>query len=101
MIDILWRYYTVVLGRKTNDLERYTKEEEYMSNITLRIVNESGDTIMNSLSEAQLRQEISTLDNEKWIFVDGRMVNRGELANVEVADNATVIVTPKIVAGRA
>ena len=70
-----------------------------MSNITLRIVNESGDTIMNSLSEAQLRQEISTLDNEKWIFVDGRMVNRGELANVEVADNATVIVTPKIVAG--
>ncbi len=77
------------------------KEEEYMSNITLRIVNESGDTIMNSLSEAQLRQEISTLDNEKWIFVDGRMVNRSELANVEVADNATVIVTPKIVAGRA
>ncbi|MAV06768.1 MAG: hypothetical protein CMA29_02620 [Euryarchaeota archaeon] len=72
-----------------------------MSNITLRIVNESGDTIMNSLSEAQLRQEISTLDNEKWIFVDGRMVNRSELANVEVADNATVIVTPKIVAGRA
>ena len=72
-----------------------------MSNITLRIVNESGDTIMDSLSEAQLRQEISTLDNEKWIFVDGRMVNRGELANVEVADNATVIVTPKIVAGRA
>ncbi|MBA41239.1 MAG: hypothetical protein CMB17_05155 [Euryarchaeota archaeon] len=71
-----------------------------MSNITLRIVNESGDTIMNSLSEAQLRQEISTLDNEKWIFVDGRMVNRTELANVEVADNATVIVTPKIVAGR-
>ena len=77
------------------------KEEEYMSNITLRIVNESGDTIMNSLSEAQLRQEISTLDNEKWIFVDGRMVNRSELANVEGADNATVIVTPKIVAGRA
>ena len=76
------------------------KEEEYMSNITLRIVNESGDTIMNSLSEAQLRQEISTLDNEKWIFVDGRMVNRSELANVEVAENATVIVTPKIVAGR-
>jgi len=72
-----------------------------MSNITLRIVNESGDTIMNSLSEAQLRQEISTLDNEKWIFVDGRMVNRSELANVEVANNATVIVTPKIVAGRA
>ena len=72
-----------------------------MSNITLRIVNESGDTIMNSLSEAQLRQVISTLDNEKWIFVDGRMVNRSELANVEVADNATVIVTPKIVAGRA
>ena len=72
-----------------------------MSNITLRIVNESGDTIMNSLSEAQLRQEISTLDNEKLIFVDGRMVNRSELANVEVADNATVIVTPKIVAGRA
>ena len=72
-----------------------------MSNITLRIVNDSGDTIMNSLSEAQLRQEISTLDNEKWIFVDGRMVNRSELANVEVADNATVIVTPKIVAGRA
>ena len=72
-----------------------------MSNITLRIVNESGDTIMNSLSEAQLRQEISTLGNEKWIFVDGRMVNRSELANVEVADNATVIVTPKIVAGRA
>ena len=71
-----------------------------MSNIRLRIVNESGDTIMNSLSEAQLRQEISTLDNEKWIFVDGRMVNRTELANVEVADNATVIVTPKIVAGR-
>ena len=71
-----------------------------MSNITLRIVNESGDTIMNSLSEAQLRQEISTLDNDKWIFVDGRMVNRSELANVEVADNATVIVTPKIVAGR-
>ena len=71
-----------------------------MSNITLRIVNESGDTIMNSLSEAQLRQEISTLDNEKWIFVDGRMVNRSELANVEVADNATVYVTPKIVAGR-
>ena len=71
-----------------------------MRNITLRIVNESGDTIMNSLSEAQLRQEISTLDNEKWIFVDGRMVNRTELANVEVADNATVIVTPKIVAGR-
>ena len=72
-----------------------------MSNITLRIVNESGDTIMNSLSEAQLRQEISTLDNEKWIFVDGRMVNRSELSNVELADNATVIVTPKIVAGRA
>ena len=72
-----------------------------MSNITLRIVNESGDTIMDSLSEAQLRQEISTLDNEKWIFVDGRMVNRSELANVEVANNATVIVTPKIVAGRA
>ena len=57
--------------------------------------------IRDSLSEAQLRQEISTLDNEKWIFVDGRMVNRSELANVEVADNATVIVTPKIVAGRA
>ena len=72
-----------------------------MSNITLRIVNESGDTIMDSLSEAQLRQEISTLDNEKWIFVDGRMVSRNELANVEVADNATVIVTPKIVAGHA
>ncbi len=72
-----------------------------MSNITLRIVNSTGDTIMDSLSEAQLRQEISTLDNEKWIFVDGRMVNHNELANVNVADNATVIVTPKIVAGRA
>ena len=72
-----------------------------MSNITLRIVNESGDTIMNSLSEIQLRQEISTLDNEKWIFVDGRMVNRNEMTDIEVADNATVIVTPKIVAGRA
>ena len=55
---------------------------------------------MTSISVAMLRQEISKLDNEKWIFVDGRMVNRTELANVEVADNATVIVTPKIVAGR-
>ena len=53
-----------------------------MSNITLRIVNESGDTIMNSLSEAQLRQEISTLDNDKWIFVDGRMVNRLSLIHI-------------------
>jgi len=76
-------------------------EEEDMSNITLRIVNESGDTIMNSLSDSQLRQEISKLDNEKWIFVDGRMVNRNEMAHIEMADNATVIVTPKIVAGRA
>mgnify|MGYP001214301758 CR=1 FL=1 len=80
--------------------EKHTEVED-MSNITLRIVNSTGDTIMNSLSEAQLRQEISTLDNEKWIFVDGRMVSRNELANVNVADNATVIVTPKIVAGRA
>ena len=72
-----------------------------MSNMTLRILNSTGDTIMNSLSEAQLRQEISTLDNERWIFVDGRMVKSNEFANVNLADNATVYVTPPMVAGSA
>ena len=72
-----------------------------MSNITLTIIDTTGGTIMNNMNRDQLLERVSELGNEKWIFVDGRMVSRNELANVNVADNATVIVTPKIVAGRA
>ena len=80
--------------------EKHTEVED-MSNITLRIVNSTGDTIMKDLSEAQLREEISALENERWIFVDGQLVTRNQLANANVADDATVIVTPTLVAGRA
>ena len=73
-----------------------------MSNMTLRILTiKDGDQKFFNLNEVQLREKVSELDNEKWIFVDGRMVKSNEFANVNLADDATVYVTPAIVAGSA
>ena len=70
-----------------------------MSNITLTIIDTTGGTIMNNMNRDQLLERVSELGNEKWIFVDGRMVNHNELSNIEIADNATVIVSPQVQAG--
>ena len=76
-------------------------EEEDMSNITLRIVDTTGHTEMANLSESQVLEQVSAVQGENWVFVDGLLIDRNELSNIEIADNALVTVTPMVVAGRA
>jgi hypothetical protein len=70
-----------------------------MSNITLRIVDTTGHTQMENLSESQVLEQVSAVEGENWVFVDGLLVDRKELANIEIADNAMVTVTPMVIAG--
>lgn len=72
-----------------------------MSNITLRIVDTTGHTEMANLSESQVLEQVSAVQGENWVFVDGLLIDRNELSNIEIADNALVTVTPMVVAGRA
>ncbi|MBI31913.1 MAG: hypothetical protein CMB72_04940 [Euryarchaeota archaeon] len=72
-----------------------------MSNITLRIVDTTGHTEMVNLSESQVLEQVSAVQGENWVFVDGLLIDRNELSNIEIADNALVTVTPMVVAGRA
>ena len=72
-----------------------------MSNITLRIADATGHTELVNLSESQVREQISAVQGENWVFVDGLMIGREELSNIEIADNATVLLTPSVIGGRA
>ncbi|HII49106.1 MAG TPA: hypothetical protein HA330_04370 [Candidatus Thalassarchaeaceae archaeon] len=70
-----------------------------MSNITLKILDLTGDTVLADLDADAVRAEVTALDGERWVFVDGRMVQRDALANIDIAENATVLVTRQMVAG--
>ena len=70
-----------------------------MSNITLKILDLTGDTVLADLDADTVRAEVNALDGERWVFVDGRMVRRDDLANIDIAENATVLVTRQMVAG--
>ena len=70
-----------------------------MSNITLKILDLTGDTVLADLDADAVRAEVTALDGERWVFVDGRMVQRDTLANIDIAENATVLVTRQMVAG--
>ena len=70
-----------------------------MSNITLKILDLTGDTVLADLDADAVRAEVNALDGERWVFVDGRMVQRDTLANIDIAENATVLVTRQMVAG--
>ena len=70
-----------------------------MSNITLKILDLTGDTVLAGLNADSVRAEVNALDGERWVFVDGRMVQRDTLANIDIAENATVLVTRQMVAG--
>ena len=72
-----------------------------MSNITLRIVDTTGHTEMVNLSESQVLEQVSAVQGENWVFVDGLLIDRNELSNIEIADNAMVTATPMVIAGRA
>ena len=72
-----------------------------MSNITLRIVDTTGHTEMVNLSESQVREQGPAVQGEIWVVVDGLLIDRNELSNIEIADNAMVTVTPMVIAGRA
>ena len=72
-----------------------------MSNITLRIVDTTGHTEMVNLSESQVLEQVSAVQGENWVFVDGLLIDRNELSNIEIADNAMLTVTPMVIAGRA
>ncbi|DAC24524.1 MAG TPA: hypothetical protein D7H94_01520 [Candidatus Poseidoniales archaeon] len=74
-------------------------EEDRMSNITLKILDLTGDTVLADLDADAVRAEVNALDGERWVFVDGRMVRRDNLANIDIAENATVLVTRQMVAG--
>ncbi|MAP42356.1 MAG: hypothetical protein CL981_01310 [Euryarchaeota archaeon] len=76
-----------------------TMEEDRMSNITLKIHDLTGDTVLANLDADTLRAEVNALDGERWVFVDNRMVRRDALANIDISDNAEVIVTRHMVAG--
>jgi hypothetical protein len=54
---------------------------------------------MENLSESQVLEQVSAVEGENWVFVDGLLVDRNELANIEIADNAMVTVTPMVIAG--
>jgi len=66
-----------------------------MSNITLRIIDHTGDTVLADLDADTVCAEVNALDGERWVFVDGRMVRRDALANIDIAENATVLVTAR------
>ena len=70
-----------------------------MSNITLKILDLTGDTVLADLDADTVRAEVNALDGERWVFVDGRMVRRDTLANIDITENATVLVTRQMVAG--
>lgn len=70
-----------------------------MSNITLKIHDHTGDTVLANLDADTLRAEVNALDGERWVFVDNRMVRRDALANIDISDNAEVIVPRHMVAG--
>ncbi len=70
-----------------------------MSNITLRIVDTTGHTEMANLSESQVLEQVAAIQGENWVFVDDLLIDRNELSNIEIADNALVTVTPMVVAG--
>ena len=70
-----------------------------MSNITLKIHDLTGDMVLANLDADTLRAEVNALDGERWVFVDNRMVRRDALANIDISDNAEVIVTRHMVAG--
>ena len=46
-------------------------EEDRMSNITLKILDLTGDTVLADLDADTVRAEVNALDGERWVFVDG------------------------------
>ena len=70
-----------------------------MSNITLKIHDHTGDTVLANLDADTLRAEVNALDGERWVFVDHRMVRRDARANIDISDYAEVIVSRHMVAG--
>ncbi|MEC8979250.1 MAG: hypothetical protein VX433_04075 [Candidatus Thermoplasmatota archaeon] len=70
-----------------------------MSNITLKILDPTGDTVLEHLDADAVRTKVNAQPADRWVFVDGRMVRRDDLASIDIAENATVLVTRQMVAG--
>jgi len=99
-------FYLLLVGSSIHCLrtlnERFRlkpMEEIHMSNITLRIVDTTGHTQMENLSGSEVLEQVSAVKGDNWVFVDGLLIDRNELANTNIADNAMVTVTPMVIAG--
>ena len=68
-------------------------------NITLKILDPTGDTVLEHLDADAVRTKVNAQPADRWVFVDGRMVRRDDLASIDIAENATVLVTRQMVAG--
>ena len=65
--------------------------------IKLRIMNESGHTVLDMRS-SEVIEQIDTHPTH-WCFIDGEMVAREEISNVNWDEVQAVDLTPAIVGG--
>ncbi len=70
-----------------------------MSNITLQILDHTGHAELAGLDADTVRTKVNAQPADRWVFVDGQVVERDDLANIDIAENATVLVTASMVAG--
>ena len=74
----------------------------YMSNITLRISDLTGGTVLEGLDADSVRTMVNAQPADRWVFIDDgrtRFVRHDDLANIDIAENAVVYVTNRMVAG--
>ena len=75
-------------------------EEDRMSNITLKILDLTGDTVLADLADADtVRAEVNVLDGYTLVCRYCRSRFVAMLFNIDIAENATVPVTRQMVAG--
>tara|TARA_R110000751_G_scaffold307295_1_gene428055 strand:- start:118 stop:360 length:243 start_codon:yes stop_codon:yes gene_type:complete len=65
--------------------------------ITLTILNETGHTEL-VMSVSDVIEQIETHPTD-WVFVDGEMVSRANISEVDWDSVETVVLTPAIVGG--
>ena len=74
-----------------------------MTNITLWILDPTGGTVLEGLDADTVRTKVNAQPADRWVFIacdsNIRMVRRDDLASIDIAENATVLVTRQMVAG--
>lgn len=66
--------------------------------INLRIMNETGHTLMENLDAQGVIEQINTHPTH-WVFIDGELTSREQIAEIVWDDIEDVMLSPAVVGG--